>query len=67
MPGAIKSFEVEEGSTPNSWYSIVVRFRGKKVDEFLKPTMQEAHAVFELAGYESVAWAEGRKIILKDR
>lgn len=67
MPDAIKEFEVEEGSTRNSWYRIVVKFRGKKVDEFLRPTMSEARRDYHSAGYKPVAWAEGSRIVLRDR
>ena len=49
---AIKEFTVTEGSIENAWYKITVRFRGKIVDEFVKPTMKEAQADFERAGYE---------------
>jgi hypothetical protein len=52
MKIATKTFEVEEYSTDNLWYVIIVRFRGKIVDKFLKPTMKEAQDAFRMAGYE---------------
>lgn len=48
---AIKEFVVTEGSIEHAWYKITVMFRGKIVDEFVKPTMREAQRDFQQAGY----------------
>lgn len=48
----IKEFEVEEGSTEDMWYEIVVKFRGEVVDRFLRKTMSDAHTDFINAGYQ---------------
>jgi len=53
MKTFVKKFEVEERSTENMWYVIRVFFRGKIVEEFLRPTMREAQAAFEHAGYKA--------------
>lgn len=51
MEKATKEFEVQQGSTKNMYYCIRVFFRGKLIDEFLRPTQREALRDFELAGY----------------
>lgn len=51
---ATKRFDIEEYSTDNLWYRIIVRFRGQVVDDFLCPTWLEARRAYELAGYQTV-------------
>lgn len=52
MRHAIKTFEFEEGTQPDTSYKIVVYFRGKVVDTFQAPTMRAAILWFNAAGYE---------------
>lgn len=63
---AIKTFEVEEGTTVSGRYNVTVRFNGKVVDKFTRDTMDDAYRAFRAAGYRMVAWAEDRKIICQD-
>ena len=60
---AIKTFEVETETTANSWYKITVKFNGVVVDEFLEPTAEGASWKFCNAGYRSVGWPEGGRIV----
>ncbi len=64
---AIKTYEIEEGSTEGMYYQIVVRdgSTGRKVKEYLRPTMREALRDFENDGFKLVAWAEGPRIVLR--
>jgi hypothetical protein len=54
MAMAIKEFGVTEGSTENMWYLIEVWWRGKIIERFHTPTMQQARSEFEAAGYRLV-------------
>lgn len=62
---AIKTFDIEEGSTTRMRYKITVRVADKIVDIFLRDTKEEARRDFEDAGYERIAWAENRRIVLQ--
>ncbi len=66
MATAIKTFDVEEGSTPEMQYKITVRFKGKVVDTFLYDRMDLCLRAFENAGYKRLAWTEGQRIVLQD-
>ena len=67
MPSAVKFFDVEEGSVRGGEYRIIVRHNGNIVQSFHKNTMQEAVDEFHKAGYRSVAWAEGPRIVLQEQ
>ena len=49
---AVKTFDIEEGSTSDMWYEIRVLFRGKLVETFRRETMAAAIRDFENAGYQ---------------
>ncbi len=66
MAKAIKTFDIEGGSTSRMQYKITVRFRGKVVDTFLHDTMDDCRQAFKNAGYSEVAWAEGSRIVVMD-
>ena len=63
---AIKRFEVEEGSISGGRYQITVRRGGAVVDQFTRNTMESARRAFSSAGYQLVAWTEGKRIVLQD-
>lgn len=54
MEQVLKLFEVEEGSTPEGRYQILVRFRGAIVDNILCETMFGALEELESRGYQRV-------------
>ena len=62
---AIRVYDVVEHSTENMWYEITVRYHGKIVASFVKPTMREARLAYEQAGYQPIAWREGSRIVLQ--
>lgn len=47
----IKQFEMEEHSTENMDYEMIIYFRGKEVERFREKTQREAWDKFEAAGY----------------
>ena len=67
MPSAVKFFDVEEGSLPGGQYRIRVKMNSRVLETFQKNTMQEATNAFHRAGYKSVAWAEGPRIVLQEQ
>jgi hypothetical protein len=62
---AIKTFEIEEGSTEGMHYRITVRDGSRTVKVYERPTMREAQQAFEQDGYKLVAWAEGPRVVLR--
>jgi len=51
MEQAIKTFDVEEGSTPDMRYQILIRFRGVIVENILMDTQRAAWDEMESRGY----------------
>lgn len=50
----IKQFEMEERSTENMDYEIIIYFRGKEAERFREKTQREAWNKLEAAGYKRV-------------
>ncbi len=48
----IKQFEMEEHSTENMDYEMIIYFRGKEVERFREKTQRETWDKFEAAGYK---------------
>lgn len=65
MGTAVKTYEFEEGSVEGGGHRITVRRNGRKVVEYARPTMEEAQRAFASDGFQPVAWAEGRRIVLQ--
>jgi len=63
---AVKRFDIEESVSRRGHTVILVKSRGRLVRRISRPTVYLALVALERAGFEPVAWVEGRKIILQD-
>jgi hypothetical protein len=62
---AVRVYDIIEGDIQGGFYKITVRFGGRKVKEYVERTKLKAFAAFERDGFQLVAWAEGKRIVLR--